>query len=135
VKSRPFDLTKLLLSGNPLIPYKDYGDPDARTGNLPKKRKSPVIKKLETAAPAIRTKFGVKRIGIFGSFARGEQTRKSDIDVIIVFLPGKETYANFMNLADYLEELCGRKVDILSPKWVSPLLKPFISQDVIWIEI
>jgi uncharacterized protein len=102
---------------------------------ISRKRKSLIIKKLETAAPAIRTKFGVKRIGIFGSFARGEQTRKSDIDVLIDFLPGKETYTNFMNLADFLEDLCGRKVDILSEKWVSPLLKPFISQDVIWIEI
>lgn len=102
---------------------------------ISRKRKSLIIKRLENAAPAIRTKYGVKRIGIFGSFARGEQTRKSDVDILIDFQPGKETYTNFMNLADFLEDLCGRKVDILSEKWVSPFLKPFISRDVIWIEI
>ena len=62
---------------------------------ISRKRKSPLIKRLETAAPAIRTKFGVKRIGIFGSFARGEQTRKSDIDVLIDFLPGQRNVHQF----------------------------------------
>jgi len=99
-----------------------------------RRRKSLIIKRMEDAAPAIRTNFGVKRIGIFGSFARGEQTRKSDVDVLVDFLPGHETYRNFMNLADFLEEICGRKVDLLSEKWTSPLLKPYISKDVIWIE-
>ena len=99
------------------------------------RRKSLIIRRLEKAAPAIHKKFGVRRLGIFGSFARGEQTKKSDVDVLVDFLPGRETYHNFMNLADFLEELCGRKVDILSEKWTSPLLKPYIDQDVIWIEI
>jgi len=98
------------------------------------RRKSLIIRRLEKAAPAIHKKFGVRRLGIFGSFARGEQTQKSDVDVLVDFLPGRETYHNFMNLADFLEELCGRNVDILSEKWTSPLLKPYIDQDVIWIE-
>ncbi|MFZ0005361.1 nucleotidyltransferase family protein [Methanoregula sp.] len=55
------------------------------------KRKSPVIKKLETSVPAIRSRFGVTRIGIFGSFARGEQTRTSDVDVLVVLPAGMQT--------------------------------------------
>ena len=98
------------------------------------RRKSLVIRRLTKAAPTIRTQFGVQRIGIFGSFARGEQTKKSDVDVLVEFLPDRETYHNFMDLADYLEDLCRRKVDLLSEKWISPLLKPYIDKDVIWIE-
>jgi predicted nucleotidyltransferase len=59
------------------------------------RRKSIVQRKLETAAPAIRTQFGVTKIGIFGSFARGEQTPKSDVDVLVDFAQGYATLRNF----------------------------------------
>ncbi|MEN6609990.1 MAG: nucleotidyltransferase family protein [Methanoregulaceae archaeon] len=101
---------------------------------LSRRSNSPVLRRLEEAAPVIRATFGVKRIGIFGSFARGDQTRTSDIDVLVEFLPGHETFMNFMSLADFLEERAGRKVDLLSNKWVSPLIRPYIEQDVIWFE-
>ncbi|MFA5416358.1 MAG: nucleotidyltransferase domain-containing protein [Methanoregula sp.] len=64
----------------------------------PQKKKNIVIKKLDAQAPAIRMQFGVKRIGIFGSFARGEQTRKSDVDVLIGFEQGYATLHNFVAL-------------------------------------
>ena len=41
--------------------------------------------KLEMLKPAIKEKFGVETIGIFGSYSRGEQTKKSDVDVLVVF--------------------------------------------------
>ncbi len=40
--------------------------------------------------------------------------KKSDVDVLVDFLPDRETYQNYMNLADFLEELCRRKVDLHS---------------------
>jgi len=101
---------------------------------VPQRRKSLIIRRIIKAAPTICTQFGVKKIGIFGSFARGEQTKKSDVDVLVDFLPDRETYQNFMNLADFLEELCRRTVDLHSERWISPLLKPYIYKDVIWIE-
>jgi predicted nucleotidyltransferase len=104
----------------------------ARTAS--RKRKSIILRRLEEAVPYIRETFGVRRIGVFGSFARGGQTRKSDVDVLVDFLPGHETYRNFMDLADFLEERCGKKVDLLSEPWVSPLLRSYIDQDVIWLE-
>ena len=100
----------------------------------PQRRKNIVIKKLEAQAPAIRTQFGVKRIGIFGSFARNEQTRKSDVDVLVDFAPGNATLHNFVSLCDYLEALFRRKVDLLTEPSISNLLRPYIEQDVIWIE-
>ncbi|MDD3136452.1 MAG: nucleotidyltransferase family protein [Methanoregula sp.] len=102
--------------------------------NVLQRKKSLVIRRITKAAPIICTRFGVKRIGIFGSFARGEQTKKSDVDVLVDFLPDRETYQNYMNLYDFLEELCRRKVDLHSERWISPLMKPYIDKDVIWIE-
>ncbi len=59
--------------------------------------------------------FDVARIGVFGSFARGDITAKSDIDFMVVFRPDDETFRNFMDLADFLEEHTGRTVEILTP--------------------
>ena len=98
------------------------------------KRKSPVIKKLETSVPAIRSRFGVTRIGIFGSFARGEQTRTSDVDVLVDFASGYANLKNFIGLSDYLEALFRRKVDLLTEPSISDLIRPYIEKDVIWVE-
>ncbi len=98
------------------------------------RRKNAAMKKLEAAAPAIRTKFGVTRIGIFGSFARGEQTRKSDVDILVDFAEGYATLKNFIGLSDYLEDLFRRKVDLLTEPSLSNLIRPYIEQDVIWVE-
>lgn len=98
------------------------------------RRKNAAIKKLEAAVPAIRMKFGVTRIGIFGSFARGEQTRRSDVDIIVDFLEGYATLKNFIGLSDYLEDLFRRKVDLLTEPSLSTLIRPYIERDVIWIE-
>lgn len=66
-------------------------------------------------------KYGVKRIGLFGSCVRNEQKRKSDIDLVVEFdlsLFGKDfkgLFDAFMGLSDYLEDLFKKKVDILTP--------------------
>ena len=100
----------------------------------PRRRKSPVIKKMEAAAPAIRSRFGVARIGIFGSFARGEQTRKSDVDVLVDFTSGYATLKNFIALSDYLEGLFRRKVDLLTVEGVDKYIRPAVESEVIWVE-
>lgn len=61
-------------------------------------------------------KLRVKRIGLFGSYARGRQTDKSDLDFLVEF--EEPDYDNFLALADYLERLFGRKVDLLTPDGV-----------------
>lgn len=100
----------------------------------PQKKKNIVIKKLEAQAPAIRTQFGVKRIGIFGSFARNEQTRKSDVDVLVDFAPGNATLHNFVSLCDHLEALFKRKVDLLTVEGIDKYIRPYVEAEVIWIE-
>jgi len=98
------------------------------------RKKSNVLKKIEAAAPAIRAQFGVTKIGIFGSFARGEQTKSSDVDVLVDFAQGYATLHNFIGLSDYLETLFRRKVDLLTEPSISNYIRPYIEQDVIWIE-
>jgi uncharacterized protein len=73
---------------------------------------------------------GVVRIGLFGSFVRGEQTPSSDIDLLAEFDPGKHTFDNFMELSFLLEDLLGRQVDIVTPEGLSPYLGPYILQEV-----
>jgi len=100
----------------------------------PQRKKSIILKKVEAAAPAIRTQFGVTKIGIFGSFARGEQTKKSDVDVLVDFAQGCATLHNFIGLSDYLEALFKRKVDLLTVGGIDKYLRPYVEAEVIWIE-
>ena len=58
-------------------------------------------------------KFGVIEIAVFGSYARGEQRKDSDVDIIVDFKEGYKTFDNYMNLKFYLEELFGKKVDLV----------------------
>lgn len=98
------------------------------------RRRSPVIRKLAAAAPAIRTQFGVTRIGIFGSFARGEQTKKSDVDIVVDFAEGHATLKNFVALAERLEALFLRKVDLITVEGIDKYIRPRVEAEVIWIE-
>jgi len=78
------------------------------------------------------TKYNVKRIGLFGSYARSEQTQTSDIDFVVEF--GEPDFDNFMNLNYFLEDLFGKKVEILTPAGLSPHIKPYIEKEIIWHE-
>jgi len=61
----------------------------------------------------LEEKYKVKKIGIFGSYARGEQQEGSDIDIIVEF---KEPVGFlFVHLADFLEKILGAKVDLVTP--------------------
>ena len=91
-----------------------------------------VIVILRSHEPEIRKRFGVKRIGVFGSFARGEQKDISDVDILVEF--EKPTFDNFMNLAFFLEDLFQRKVDLVTPNSLSPYIGPYIKQEVIWAD-
>ena len=73
---------------------------------------------------------GVRRCGLFGSFARGEQTEQSDVDILVEFEEGRKTFDNFMAAAFLLEDLLGRKVDLVTPESLSPYIGPHILREV-----
>src|SRR5271154_2112270 len=74
--------------------------------------------------------FGVKQLGLFGSFARNEQLAESDIDFLVDFEPEQYKYRNFINLVYYLEDLLGRKVEVITRNGLSPYLAPHILKEV-----
>jgi hypothetical protein len=73
---------------------------------------------------------GVKRLGLFGSFVRGEQRAESDVDLLVEFEPGKKTFDNFMALAFLLEDLLQRRVELVTAESLSPYLRPHILDEV-----
>lgn len=88
-----------------------------------------IFRKLVENETALK-KFGVKRIGIFGSFARGEESESSDLDFIVEL--ERETFDDYMDLKFFLEDLFGRKVDLVLPDSIKPRLKPIIMKEVIY---
>jgi predicted nucleotidyltransferase len=84
-----------------------------------------ILTKLEENTAAIK-KFGVKRIGLFGSYLRKEQKPTSDIDILVEFEKGKVTFDNYMDLKFFLEDLFQCKVDLVMKEAIKPDLKPYI---------
>lgn len=80
-------------------------------------------------------RLGVKRLGLFGSFARGEQNRDSDIDVLVEFEKGQKNFDHFIHLAFLLEELFKRPVELVTPESLSPYLKPHIAQEIEYVPL
>jgi len=78
-------------------------------------------------------KFGVIEIAIFGSYARGEQRKDSDVDLMVDFKEGWKTFDNYMNLKFYLEELFGKKVDLVIKSAINSRIKPFIIEEAIYV--
>ncbi|MGH9339091.1 MAG: nucleotidyltransferase family protein [Acidobacteriota bacterium] len=73
-------------------------------------------------------KYKVKRIGLFGSFAAGNQTPESDIDFLVEF--HEPTFENFIGLVDYLEKTFGRNVEVLTPDGVAGIRIREIAQNI-----
>ena len=74
--------------------------------------------------------YGVKRIGLFGSFVRDENKVDSDIDFLVDFQREKKSLHNLVNLGDFLEGLFGRKVDLVTPQGLSKYIGPHILKEV-----
>jgi uncharacterized protein len=88
------------------------------------------IELLRNHETAIKTKFHVSRIGIFGSFARGEAKESSDVDVLVEFEKGYKTFDNFMELKFHLDDLFARKIDLVTVEALRPQLKEDILREV-----
>lgn len=89
--------------------------------------------KLEKLKPVLREQYQVKTIGFFGSYARGEQTPKSDIDVLVEFVEGNSVdLFDFIELEDFLAQQLGIKVDLATMKALKPLIKDQILKETIY---
>lgn len=91
-----------------------------------------VIDILKSHEREMKKRFGVKRIGLFGSFAKGEQKDTSDVDILVEF--EEPTFDNFMNLAFFLEDLFSRRVELVTPDSLSPYIAPYVEKEVVWAD-
>jgi predicted nucleotidyltransferase len=91
-----------------------------------------VLELLRKHEPELKKRFGVVKIGIFGSFIRGEERPDSDVDLLVTFRKGEETFDNYMDCKFYLEDLFGRKVDLVMNGAIKKRLKPYILGEVVY---
>ncbi len=89
------------------------------------------LRRLKPKIIRILKKHGIKKAGIFGSYARGDNKKKSDIDILIQ--PRKGMGFEFFGLQIELEEKLGRKVDLVTYKSIHPYLKERILNDEVKI--
>lgn len=84
-----------------------------------------VTERVEAAETRIRS-LGVARLALFGSVLRDEARSGSDVDLLVEFQPGEKTFDRFLALADLLEELLDRPVELVTIEALSPHLGPRI---------
>lgn len=79
----------------------------------------------------LEERFKVKSIAIFGSYVRSEETPQSDIDILVEF---KEPVGFlFIHLADFLEEILGVGVDLLTPEAIKPNRRRYIMEELVYV--
>lgn len=78
--------------------------------------------------PYLATEYGVKRIGLFGSYAKEQADEESDVDVVVEF--ERPIGLKFVELAEHLERLLGRKVDVLTPAGIQGIRIPRVAKDI-----
>ncbi len=87
--------------------------------------KQDILEAIESNRSKLRS-LGVRNLALFGSFVRECQTPESDIDLLVEFDAAEKTYDNFVGLADFLEELLQRPVELVTTESLSPYIGPRI---------
>jgi predicted nucleotidyltransferase len=90
-----------------------------------------ILNRLQEHRPTWES-LGAKSLAIFGSVARDQARPNSDIDVLVVFA-GSPTFDQYMELKFFLEEICGRPVDLVTVESVRPQLWPNIKREAIYV--
>ena len=91
-----------------------------------------IIQLLRQRRDELRKRFGVKSLAVFGSVARGEAGPDSDVDILVEF-EGRATFDRYMGLKFFLEDLLGRRVDLVTRKALKPRLRPYVEQEAIYV--
>jgi predicted nucleotidyltransferase len=95
--------------------------------------KNEILEFLSNNKSIFEKRFYCLKIGLFGSFARNEQTEKSDIDIIVVFKPDTpDFYQTEIELKKFIGNKFNRKVDICAEKWIKPIFKPLALKEAIY---
>jgi len=91
-----------------------------------------IIGEIKKALPVLRDKYRIKQIGIFGSYLRGEQKRKSDLDILVDF-EKTVSFFEFLALESELSRLTGKKVDLVMKTALKPGIGKHILSEVMYL--
>jgi len=98
------------------------------------KKLEEIKRKIKELEPLLKERFKVKGIGLFGSYIRGEQKRKSDLDILVEFEESADlSLLDFIGLENYLSEALGMKVDLVEKSTLKPRIGKHILEEVVGI--
>ena len=90
-----------------------------------------ILGKLRAYMPVLQEKYPVARLGVFGSYARGEAGEDSDIDVAVEF--NGPMGLNFVAMANEIEDLFGVKVDVVPKRSIKPSYLASVEKDILYV--
>ena len=91
--------------------------------------KQTIMKIIQDHRDEIYERYGVRKIGLFGSHVRNKAGQKSDIDILVEF--NKPNFDNYMELKFYLEDLLKATVDLVLADTLKPRIRPYITKEVV----
>ena len=90
--------------------------------------KEQIVRLLRGSFSYLADEYGVKKLGVFGSFAKGKPSETSDVDIFVEF--ERPVGLKFIELVEYLERLVGRKVDVLTPGGLQGIRVPHVARKI-----
>jgi predicted nucleotidyltransferase len=90
-----------------------------------------IMEKLRAYKPELQRKYPISRLGVFGSYARGEATETSDIDVAVEL--NGPMGLNFVAMANEIEELFKIKVDVVPKRSIKSIYLPMVEKDILYV--
>ncbi|MBU1398833.1 MAG: nucleotidyltransferase family protein [Proteobacteria bacterium] len=94
--------------------------------------KQEIIKIIRNKKPEMKSRYGVQRLGLFGSYVRGRQRKKSDIDILVTFNRDIDLF-DFLDLREYLEDRLHVKVDLVMESALKPAIGKRILSEVEYV--
>lgn len=89
-----------------------------------------VLDILRTHKPTLAEQFGVTELALFGSFARDQASERSDVDVLVRY-DGPATSRSYFGVQFYLEDLLGRRVDLVTQKALRSEFRPYVEREAV----
>ena len=89
-----------------------------------------VLALLRAHKPILMERFGVTALALFGSYARDQASDSSDVDILVRF-NGPATSRSYFGVQFYIEDLLGRRVDLVTDKALRPQFRPFVEQEAL----
>ncbi len=95
-------------------------------------KKNEIVEIIKTCKPEMDSRYGVQRVGLFGSFVREQQKKRSDIDILVSFKREIDLF-DFLDLRDFLQVRLNTKVDLVMESALKPAIGKRILAEVEYV--